>query len=187
MEPTDAAAEILELFADPPRDSAIPGAVIIALDGRSGAGKTTVSREIIRRNPRVQLLQIEDFYQGWSGLAGGPERLVDQVLRPWQLGRVARARVWDWERVGWHREVRNLQMSSAGLILIEGVGSGALEIDPFLSAIVWLEAPVPLRFDRAMRREAETFRPFWAMWAQQEEVLLRKSRTPERADLLICQ
>lgn len=116
---------------------------------------------------------------------GAPARLVEQVLAPWAGGKAAEPRTWDWQRMQWHGKSRRWRLDPPRLVLIEGVGSGAVEIAPFLSALVWLELDSELRYSRAMERESEQFGPYWHMWARQEEALLARSCTPQRADLVL--
>ena len=62
-----------------------PAPVIIAIDGRSGAGKTTLAIELaarLRNHHKVSLFHLEDIYPGWNGLAAGIERYVSTVLAP---------------------------------------------------------------------------------------------------------
>jgi para-aminobenzoate synthetase len=45
-----------------------PAPVIIAVDGRSGAGKTTLAVELaarLRAHHKVSLFHLEDIYPGW--------------------------------------------------------------------------------------------------------------------------
>ena len=66
-----------------------PAPVIIAIDGRSGAGKTTLAIELaarLREHHKVSLFHLEDIYPGWNGLAAGIERYVTTVLAPLHRG-----------------------------------------------------------------------------------------------------
>ena len=70
-----------------------PAPVIIAIDGRSGAGKTTLAIELaarLREHHKVSLFHLEDIYPGWNGLAAGIERYVSTVLAPLQPRRAGR-------------------------------------------------------------------------------------------------
>jgi len=180
----DAAAVVVEeLFTHPPRRSGIDGATIVAIDGRSGSGKTSLSRAITRRNPEIMVLAIENFYAGWAGLHAGPVHLVEQVLIPWLSGRPARARYWDWEIQRFSSREQEIALPTSGRVLIEGCGAGAREIARFTSALIWLDADTDVRYERAMAREREVFEPYWHMWSQQEAQMLRREKTPQRADL----
>ena len=55
----------------------------------------------------------------------------------------------------------------------------------FESVLAWLEAPADVRKKRALDRDGETFAPYWDMWAAQEDAMLARERTPERAGLVI--
>ena len=76
-----------------------PAPVIIAIDGRSGAGKTTLAVELaarLRAHHKVSLFHLEDIYPGWNGLAAGVERYVSTVLTPLSRGEAASWTSWDW-------------------------------------------------------------------------------------------
>ncbi|MEO8283278.1 MAG: aminodeoxychorismate synthase component I, partial [Pseudarthrobacter sp.] len=76
-----------------------PAPVIIAIDGRSGAGKTTLAIELaarLRNHHKVSLFHLEDIYPGWNGLAAGIERYVSTVLTPLSGGEPATWTSWDW-------------------------------------------------------------------------------------------
>ena len=63
----------------------IPAPVIIAVDGRSGAGKTTLAVELaarLRAHHTGSRFHLEEIYPGWDGLAAGVERYVSTVLAP---------------------------------------------------------------------------------------------------------
>jgi hypothetical protein len=91
-------------------------------------------------------------------------------------------RHWDWthERDGAWQPV-----PAADLLLLEGVGSGALACAPLLSGLVWLQAPPSLRRARALHRDGETYAPHWLRWASQERRYLRRDAPRRRADLVL--
>ena len=179
------AATIVDLFAHPPRQIRIGGQVIIALDGRSGSGKTQLARAVTALDSRIHIIAIENFYHGWRGLRAGPPRLIREVLRPWAAGLPARARFWDWNIGAWSLRVTPQPLPAGGRVLIEGCGAGALELAPFTSGLVWLESAADVRFERAMSRDGEMFAPYWDTWAQQEVALIGSDQAPQRADLVL--
>lgn len=160
----------------PPRAAATR---VVAIDGPSGSGKTTLARRI-RRRLRCPSIHMDALYPGWDGLAEAPGLLVDQVLVPLAAGEKAGYRRWDWEA---HRWAEHHAVRSADVLLVEGVGSGALACEPFLSALLWIEAPRDERMRRGLERDGEAYRPHWERWARQEAVMFAADRTRERADL----
>jgi anthranilate synthase component 1/para-aminobenzoate synthetase len=71
------------------------------------------------------------------------------------------------------------------LLIVEGVGAGARRAAAFESVLVWLESAAVVRKKRALERDGEVFAPHWERWAAQEDAMLARERTPERADMVI--
>jgi cytidylate kinase len=55
----------------------------------------------------------------------------------------------------------------------------------FESLLVWLEVPALVRKRRALDRDGEMFAPHWDQWAAQEDLMLTRERTPDRADITL--
>lgn len=162
----------------PPRAG---GTRVLAIDGPSGSGKTTLARRM-RRVLGARSLHMDALYPGWDGLAEAPELLVAQVLRPLSEGRPASYRRWHWTE---HRWAESHDVAPDPVLVVEGVGSGALAAAPFLSALVWIEAPREERRRRGIERDGEAYRPHWERWARQEATMFASDGTRERADVLV--
>ncbi|MHA7304473.1 chorismate-binding protein [Arthrobacter sp. TMN-49] len=159
--------------------------VIIAVDGRSGAGKTTIAVELaalLRRHRTVSLFHLEDIYPGWDGLAGGVERYIDQVLAPLSQGSPASWTAWDWEA---KNDGAARTTDAAQVVLVEGVGSSHGRAAQFLDAVIWVDAPSQARKERALARDGETYAPFWDSWAAQEELLRSDAGSIAGADVVV--
>jgi len=162
-----------------------PAPVIIAIDGRSGAGKTTLAVELaarLRAHHKVSLFHLEDIYPGWDGLAAGVERYVSTVLTPLSRGEAATWTSWDWTN---HYDGDARVTLPAEIVIVEGVGAASEPARPFLSAVIWAESPDDIRRTRALDRDGDTYTPFWDQWAAQEEEWLGRDDVPGRADLRV--
>mgnify|MGYP000992668961 FL=1 len=146
----------------------------ILMTGASGSGKTTLARRLaatLRQHPAqggpltVLELSLENMYPGWDGLEAGVE----------QWGRLSASLAthtpgsytpWDWEQNRPAPPVTVLP-DAAPVIVCEGVGAlcGAFSYG------VLVLAGTGARYERAMARDGETYRPYWNMWAAQEEQL----------------
>ena len=73
----------------------------------------------------------------------------------------------------------------AGLLILDGVGSGAATLRPFLSLLLWVEAPLGVRRRRALSRDEGVYEPFWEMWGAQEARHFAAEQTRIRADRVI--
>lgn len=162
-----------------------PAPVIIAVDGRSGAGKTTLAVELaarLRAHHKVSLFHLEDIYPGWDGLAAGVERYVSTVLTPLSRGEAATWTSWDWEN---HYDGEARVTLPAEIVIVEGVGAAAEAARPMLDAVVWAESPDDVRRTRALDRDGATYEPYWDQWAAQEEEWLGLDDVPGNADLRV--
>ncbi|UKA66477.1 aminodeoxychorismate synthase component I [Arthrobacter sp. FW306-05-C] len=162
-----------------------PAPVIIAVDGRSGAGKTTLAVELaarLRAHHKVSLFHLEDIYPGWDGLAAGIERYVTTVLTPLSRGEAASWTSWDWEN---HYDGEARVTLPAEIVIMEGVGAAAEAARPMIDAVIWAESPDDTRRTRALDRDGATFEPYWDRWAAQEEEWLGRDDVPGQADLRV--
>ncbi|SDT62822.1 para-aminobenzoate synthetase [Pseudarthrobacter equi] len=162
-----------------------PAPVIIAIDGRSGAGKTTLAVELaarLRARHKVSLFHLEDIYPGWNGLAAGIERYVSTVLEPLSRGMAATWTSWDWER---HYDGDPRVTLPAEIVIVEGVGAAAAAARPFLGAVIWADSPEEVRRTRALQRDGETYEPYWDQWAAQESEWLAGDDVAAAADLQV--
>jgi para-aminobenzoate synthetase len=151
------------------------------VDGRSGAGKTSLAAGL-RAALDAPVVALEELYGGWDGLERGIDLLVSAVLEPLSAGRAARVPRYDWVAAAWGTP---WVLEPPGLLIVEGVGAGARRAAAYASVLVWMEAPESVRKKRALDRDGETFAPHWDTWAAQEDAMLAREHTPDRADFLI--
>jgi uridine kinase len=154
---------------------------VIAIDGRSGSGKTSLAAEL-RDAIGAPVVTLEDLYGGWDGLERGIDLLLSEVLKPLRAGRAARVPRYDWIARAW---AAPWVLEPPGTLILEGVGAGARRVAGYASVLVWMEATESVRKKRALDRDGETFALYWGSWAAQEDAMLAREHTPDRADLII--
>ena len=161
---------------------------VLALDGRSGSGKTVLAGrlrvEFARRGVACTVVHLDDMYPGWAGLAAALPQLCSDVLVPLKEGRTAGFTTWDWhaDRPGPKRDV-----PATEVVIVEGVGSGATCCPDLVDLVVWLELEGSERRRRALLRDGETFAPHWDQWAAQEEALFAERGGAGQADVVLEQ
>ena len=161
------------------------GPVVVALDGPSGAGKTTLARGVasaLEPAGPVAVLHLDHLYPGWDGLAQAPALLATQVLEPLARGQRAAYRIWSWVRGEW---AGTREVPPCRYLVVDGCGSSVGPARAYAAVTVFVDADPAQRMRRGLERDGETYRPHWQRWADQEAELFAADRTRERADLLL--
>lgn len=179
MDDRDLALRLAGMVRDrPPRAG---GTRVVAVDGRSGAGKTTLARALAVAL-EAPVVALEELYGGWDGLADGARRLVDDVLAPLAAdGRVTVPR-YDWPADRWEDGARLVRPAA---LVVEGVGAGSRAAARYLGLLVWVQLDDATRRRRALRRDRGAYEPHWERWAAQEETYLALDDPRSRADVVL--
>lgn len=171
----------------------LTGTGVVAVDGRSASGKTTLAgllrEEAQRRGLRAAVVHTDDLawhhsFFGWADL------LADGVLLPWRAGR-------DVAHVppGWapHGRAGAVEVpAGVDLLLVEGVGAGRREVAGLLDAVVWVQSDHVLARERGLARDvasgvdgdpAQTV-AFWDEWEREERPFVAGQRPWERARVI---
>ncbi len=174
--------------------------VLIALDGRSGTGKSTIAQAIASRVAGTIVVS-DDFYSGgndhaWSGLSASEkvEQVIDwqgmraQVLEPLLANKPASWHPLDFQPeigwIGWKEETVTLE--PAPVILVDGVYSARPELADLVDLAVLVEADDEARRKRLVIREGQAFMQRWhQLWDAAEEYYFTHVRPRSSFDLIV--
>ncbi|MFV0429244.1 MAG: 4-amino-4-deoxy-L-arabinose transferase [Arachnia sp.] len=164
------------------------GAAVVAIDGPSGAGKTTLAAALAEElesstGVRPPTIATDDMCGGWDGLPQVPDALARGVLGPMAAGQPGCYRRFDWVAYGW--APGQVIVPPARWLIVEGVAAGARAGAAYLATIVWLEADRDVRRRRGLGRPDAEFAVNWDRWAGHEARHFDAERTRERADLVL--
>lgn len=154
-------------------------APVVLIDGRSGAGKSTIAAGLVAVWPGaepVQLIALDSIYPGWDGLDAGVRTVTEQVLLPHANGRTGRWHRFDWDR---HAYAEAYAVDPDLPLIVEGSGLLTERTAALGTIRVWVDAPDRARKTRALTRDGALFRAHWEQWATQEVRHLDRDR-PER-------
>lgn len=159
---------------------------LIAVDGFSGAGKTTLAGAVaaaMRRRGSVALFHLEDIYPGWDGLEAGMAYYREQILRPLAEGRTACWQAWDWDA---GRYGSRHCTGPADVVVLEGVGAAHRSARRLLDTVVWVDGEESTRRRYALDRDGAAYAPHWERWAAQERRWAADDDAASAADLTVA-
>jgi uridine kinase len=167
---------------------------LVALNGHSASGKSTLARGLAAMLPRCQVVAGDDFYRvlapddraALTAQAGYDQyfdwqRLAAQVLWPLREGRPARYQAYDWDQnaLGVWKAVR-----PEGVIVVEGVYSARPELAEYYDAVIYVEAPLERRMQ--IQRDRGDAPEWIERWAAAEAYYMRTHAPRERADAVFA-
>jgi len=168
-----------------------PGRHVVAVDGRSAAGKSTLARRLQSCVAGSLVVSVDDIAWhapmfGWAPLA------AEGVLVPFREGRSVRYRppAWDVHARPGHLEVNG----DVSVLFLEGVGASRRALAELIDVAVWVQSDYATAERLGIARDiasgvngddAESV-AFWHAWMAQENPFLANDRPWTRADLVVA-
>jgi uridine kinase len=176
-------AEIVKLLPPPRTDSA----VVIAVDGHSGGGKTTFAK-LLAAGLEAALLSTDDF-AWWHSMFDWHDILIPNGIRPLRALQSI-----DYQPPAWIERDRqgSIKVEAKPYLIVEGVGAMQSAMRAELDFCIWVQSDVEVAEARGIARDlAERPDPieakrFWDEWQAQEVPFQERERSWEVADLLVC-
>jgi len=168
--------------------NATPGRpVVLAVDGRSNAGKTTLAARIGRAIPGSVVVHTDDIAWKHSRF-GWADLLIDGILEPVRQGRAVSYRPPRW--TGHGRDGSLEVPADCPLLVVEGDGAGRREVAGLIDFLIWVQSDEGEAERRVLDRigkpdEAPTL-GHHREWMAEERPFNAAQRTWERADVIVC-
>jgi hypothetical protein len=111
--------------------------VVLAVDGRSSSGKTTLAARLQEAVAGSAVVHTDDI-AWWHSRFGWADLLIDGVLVPFHRREPASFRPPGWAG---HGRQGSIQVPArCPLLIIEGAGAGRAEVSGLIDALVWVQA-----------------------------------------------
>ena len=171
------------------------GPVVLAVDGRSSGGKTTLAARICHAVPRSVVVHTDDIAWQHSRF-GWTDLLVEGILTPARQGVAVSYRPPRWSEHG--RPGFIDVPSDCPLLVVEGDGAGRREVAHLIDALIWVQSDEREAERRRLRRAesppaadmanmpADGTAPDLSGWMAEEVPFNAAQRTWERADVIVC-
>lgn len=166
--------------------------IIVAVDGGSASGKTTLGQYLEKRYD-LKVLHIDDFYlpkekrteERLSELGGNidRERLINEVLMPLREGKQISYKAYSCVRGGFYDPVTvNLQK----IMVIEGAYAMHPDFMKYYDFCVYLNIEKEKQFDRITKctDRIDVIR-YFTEWTVRERIYFEKTDIKNRCDLVI--
>ena len=161
--------------------------VILAIDGRSNNGKTTLAGRIGDAVGGAVVIHTDEIAWRHSRF-GWADLLTDGILLPLHQGRAVKYRPPRWAEYG--RDGSIDVAADCPLVIIEGDGAGRREVAHLIDALIWVQSDEREAEHRVLDRigkpnEAPTMSSH-REWMAEEIPFNAAERTWERADVIVC-
>jgi uridine kinase len=166
---------------------------IVAIDGRSGVGKSTMARALAERLDAC-VIEGDDFYAGGIGLrsdapASRAAACIDwtrqqSLLEALAAGRPAHWRAFDWEAFDGRLRDEPTTLEPRPVVILEGVYAARPELADLLDLRVVLLVSDDVRLARLAAREG-TIGPWERQWHEAEEFYFEAVMPPARFDIVV--
>jgi hypothetical protein len=158
---------------------------LIAIDGRGGAGKSTLVARLRALVPASGVVHTDDVawnqaYFDWGDL------MVENILRPLRRGEAVDFRPPAWIEHGRPGTIR--VPAGADVVWVEGTGIIREEFAPWLDASIWLQGDLDEQERRLVARDGDSTeqREHVAAWLAEELPLMLREQPWCRATVVVA-
>lgn len=168
---------------------------VLAVDGRSNNGKTTLAARIADAVRGAVVIHTDDIAWKHSRF-GWADLLVDGILVPVKTGRSVCYRPPRWVE---HGRAGSIEVpAGCPLLVIEGDGAGRQEVMHLIDALIWVQSDQRVAERRRLARDRDPSAldtanlpsdgslPDHDGWMAEEIPFNAAQRTWERADIVVC-
>jgi hypothetical protein len=161
--------------------------VVLAVDGRSSSGKTTLAARMRETVAGSAVVHTDDIAL-WHSRFGWADLLVEGILMPAHRGEAVAFRPPRWAE---HGRKGSIEVPArCPVLIIEGVGAGRSEASHLIDALVWVQSDQQETDRRNLARVGQPGGPQTVRhlreWMAEEIPFIAAQRTWERADLVVA-
>jgi uridine kinase len=167
--------------------------LVVALDGRSGVGKSSLAAALAGALDG-SVLDGDSFFAGGVAVRNdAPERLAADcidwrrlrpVLEALRHGRETSYHAFDWEAFNGNLETKPTRCVPTRVVILDGVYAARPELADLIDVRVLLRVPDAVRIERLLAREG-SLGPWERQWHAAEEWYFENVAPPEAFDVVI--
>jgi len=174
--------------------------IVVAIDGRGGAGKSTLARALVENLDSACLFEFDWFHLPKSEVTAekrsDTERFIAEVVIPFKSGLCPLTfSKYNWGYLSGKPdgldEVK-YKLKSAEVLVVEGCNTLNPELSAHLDFCIWVDTDAEEALERGMRRDIEEYgldpvkvTAAWKEWRNREEKSLEIDNRKLRADIVL--
>jgi uridine kinase len=174
--------------------------LVIAIDGRGGAGKSSLARALVARLARSAHIEHDWFHLPKAQVVDAHRfdhaRLISEVIVPFRSGTSKLSfRRYNWGYLadkpdGFHDDLTTIEDKE--ILIIEGCETLHKSLVCHLDLSIWVDTPPQVALERGIRRDIDEYKldpdsvnAAWREWSVWESESLARDDRRARADLMI--
>lgn len=173
--------------------------LLVAIDGRAGAGKSSLARLLAQQNPLIAHIEYDWFHLPQHEIVTNNRydhaRLISEIITPFKNGAPKLAcKRYNWGYLagiadGFHEEPAIFEEKE--IIMVEGCQSLNQALLPYFDVKIWVDTPPEVAYQRGIRRDIDEYKldpekvhATWSEWKNREDESLAKYDRRLKADIL---
>jgi len=174
---------------------------VIAIDGRGGAGKSSLALSILKEIPNSFHIEYDWFHLPMNRVTDDKhydsERFIKEVLNPFALGDEQLSfKKYNWgcisDGVDDGLDVEPTTIAVGVVLIVEGCDTLNVSLAPFIDLGIWIDTDPVESLRRGIKRDIEQYHldpikvnELWQEWFEWEENMLKKDDRRLRASLIL--
>jgi uridine kinase len=156
---------------------------LIAIDGRAGAGKTTLAAsfyEELSVDKTVAVIHMDDLYNGWeNALSERLTQTLESIVKSHQSKVAFEIDIFNWQSMSFDSK---RVIHPVDILILEGVGAGQKVVRDAGATLYWLDIDAEVGIQRVLNRDGNQIASQMKQWQIAQEIHFLRDKTRENAE-----
>ena len=156
---------------------------LIAIDGRAGAGKTTLAASIyeeLSEDKTVAVIHMDDLYDGWeNALCERLTQTLESIVKSHQNKVSFEIDIFNWQSMSFDS---TRLIHPVEILILEGVGAGQKVVRDAGATLYWLDIDAEVGIQRVLNRDGNQIALQMKQWQIAQEIHFLRDKTRENAE-----
>ena len=156
---------------------------LIAIDGRAGAGKTTLAASFFDElsvDKTVEVIHMDDLYDGWEyALDQRLTQSLESIVKSHQSKVAFEIDIFNWQSMSFDSK---RVIHPVDILILEGVGAGQKVVRDAGATLYWLDIDAEVGIQRVLNRDGNQIASQMKQWQIAQEIHFLRDKTRENAE-----